>query len=72
VIVSYFAEFDYLTTVIKKIFLREETDEKFYAKFINKVKPDNKTKKNFCQDLFNDQIGAIKEEDLKKYQEVRR
>ena len=71
-IVSYFAEFDYLTTVIKKIFLREETDEKFYAKFINKVKPDNKAKKNFCSDLFTDQIGAIKEEDLKKYQEVRR
>jgi len=35
IIVGYFAEFDYLTTFIKKLFLEEQTDEKFYSRFLN-------------------------------------
>jgi len=70
VIVGYFAETDYLTTVIKKIFLQEETDEKFYARFLNETES-KKTKKNCCLDLFTDQL-KINEADLKTYQEVRK
>jgi len=35
VIVGYFAEIDYLTAFIKRLFLEEQTDEKFYSRFIN-------------------------------------
>jgi len=35
IIVGYFAEFDYLSTFIKKLFLEEQTDEKFYSRFLN-------------------------------------
>jgi len=72
-IVGYFAEYDYLTTVIKKIFLQEESDEKFYARFLNEKRTDKKKiKKNCCLDLFTDQTWSIDKEDLKKYQEVRK
>jgi len=69
--VGYFANFDYLTYVIKKIFLQEENDEKFYARFISEEKTDNKTKKNCCLDLFADQ-SKINEADLKTYQNIRK
>jgi hypothetical protein len=46
VIVGYFAEFDYLTTVIKKLFLEEQSDKKFFARFLNDHGPVKKSKKN--------------------------
>jgi len=35
VLVGYFAEIDYFATVIKKLYLEEQTDRKFFAKFLN-------------------------------------
>ena len=35
VIVGYFAEIDYLTAFIKRLFLEEQTDEKFYHRFLS-------------------------------------
>ena len=48
VIVNYFTEFDYLTTVIKKLFLEELKDKKFYARFINDDGTVKKEKMNCC------------------------
>jgi hypothetical protein len=48
VLVGYFAEFDYLTTVIKKLFLEEQSDKKFFARFLNGQGPVSKSKKNCC------------------------
>lgn len=46
VLVGYFAEFDYLTTVIKKLFLEEQSDKKFFARFLNDHGLVKKSKKN--------------------------
>jgi len=35
VVVGYFAEIDYFATVIKKLYLDERSDSKFFAKFLN-------------------------------------
>jgi hypothetical protein len=34
-ILSYFTSIDYLTTVIQKLFLEENSDMKFYNRFLN-------------------------------------
>jgi len=72
-IVGYFAEIDYLTTFIKKLFLEEQTDEKFYSRFLKEDNYDGMTdaKKNWCSDLFYDEIGQINEADLREYQKER-
>jgi hypothetical protein len=48
VIVSYFTEFDYLTTVIKRLFLEELSDKKFYSRFLNDDGTVKKDEKNCC------------------------
>lgn len=47
-LVGYFAEFDYLTTVIKKLFLEEQSDKKFFSRFITDQKPIKKSKNHCC------------------------
>jgi len=35
VILGYFTEIDYLSTVIRKLFLEEVSDKEFYSKYLN-------------------------------------
>jgi hypothetical protein len=51
-IVGYFSDFDYRSTIIKKLFLLKQSDKRFYAKFLKYDGEDDGTekrqKKNCC------------------------
>ena len=53
-LLSYFTSIDYLTTVIKKLFLEESSDKKFYKRFFDDDGGKKKIKKNCCKELFED------------------
>jgi len=70
IIVGYFAEFDYLTAFIKRLFLEEETDERFYAKYLREDW-DQKKNRKCCAGIFDDEVGEVNQADLEEYQKVR-
>ncbi len=76
VIVGYFAEIDYLSGVIKKLYLEEQSDKKFFARFLNEDKTGRKSKpkflKEFCEDFFHYDSKPLDEEKIETYQDTRR
>lgn len=41
ILIGYFAQFDYLTTVVKNLFLERSSDEKFFQKFLSMPEKDD-------------------------------
>jgi hypothetical protein len=52
-VLDYFTGIDYLTTVIKNLFLERYSDEKFFLKYLN---DEDKTKEKSCCRRFCDEI----------------
>jgi len=51
-VIRHFAEIDYFTTAIKSMYFEEQSDRKFFAKYVHghddEVNNGTRTKPNFC------------------------
>jgi len=71
VIVGYFAEIDYLTVVIRDLFLIEQDNRKFFARYLNddddEFSHGPPPKQNCCQGIFGDFCSKEPEINEKKF-----
>ena len=67
VVVGYFSDFDYRTTIIKKLFIEKQSDKRFYSRFLNDNGTQKRQKKNCCEECFSVYVEPT---ELKEYQDT--